>query len=167
MNTITKTGLNIMKIGANIASTNFNTRKITYDEMKAFLEDITQGQNLNYISLADSFYYIPKYEEIMDIFSGIIKFFKDIDYLKDIFDCDNFAYLTSGVIGWVFKTNCCGVIHGQVNIGHFWNGIVCYKNGHLTLIHYDAKRGLWKEQEKGQPIQIGGWNYKPDSYRYF
>ena len=168
MNTITKTGLNIMKIGAKVASgsAGLNLLKTTYEEMRVFLEDITQGQSINYISLTDNYYYIPTYDEAIDVLENVVQFF-NIPYVKDTFDCDNFSYLVSATMGWVFKTNCCGVVHGAVNIGHFWNSIVCYKDSKLALIHYDAMRGLWKEQEKGQPIRINGWTYKPDSYRYF
>jgi len=81
--------------------------------------------------------------------------------------CDDFAYLFSSLVSWIFHLNTCGVVHGRVNIGHFWNAIIAEKEGKLKLFYYDVKKGGYTEYEKGRPIIIGNWSYTPDSYRFF
>ena len=141
--------------------------KITYAEMSSLLKDITADQKLNYISLADSYYYVISWEEWREILRTLIPWLKKIPYIKDRMDCDNFAYLFSSLISLLFGLNSEGVVHGQVNIGHFWNAIVVKKDGRFKLFYYDVKRGSYMEHEKGQPIIMKGWHYTPDSYRFF
>jgi len=141
--------------------------KISYEEMLKFLKDITSDQKVNYFSLADNFYYVIDWDIFKEILGWITELCKSIPYLEDVMDCDDAAYLVSVLISWIFHLNTCGVVHGQVNIGHFWNGIVAKKNGQLKLFYYDTRKKGYTEYEKGRPIIIGGWNYTPDSYRFF
>ena len=161
------------KIGIALATTgikmirsafHINSVKISYNEMQTFLQDITENK-LNYISLADQNYYLIPWEQWKQIIE--VDWTDKKKYLKDKFDCDDFAFMFASIISWIFKLNTAGIVHGKVNIGHFWNAIVAEKNGRLRLFYYDAKRGTYMEYQKGQPIIMKGWNYTCYSMRFF
>lgn len=144
---------------------NLKPKKISYNEMRAFLEKETKDQTLNYISLADNYFYVIDWETWKRIIE--VDWTDHKKYIPDSYDCDNHAYSFASRMGEIYELNTAGVVHGQVNIGHFWNGIVALKDENLALYYYDPMREVYVKHEKGHPIIMKGWVYKPDSYRYF
>ena len=143
-------------------------KQISNQEMNNFVKNITSGQRMNYISLADSYYYIIPWATFKEILDYLKVELNKIPYIKEVVDCDNLSYLVSVLISVIFKINTCGVVHGRVNIGHFWNGIVAEKeDGTLGLFYYDLKKVSYTEYKKGDKIIIGNWTYIPDSYHFF
>ena len=141
--------------------------KATYEQVKKFLEENTSLYSINYISLADDWYNLISYKDWETaIENDIVNL---TPYKKQETDCENFAYMFASKMGYEYGINSCGVVHGKVNIGHFWN---CIITDDWRLYYYDVKKekngnlgvALY---EKGRPIIIGGWTYTPDSYRMY
>jgi len=164
-----KMGITLLGTGITMLKSAFNLtpKQLTYNDMLVFMKEETAGQKLNYISLADTYYYVIPWKQFKEIIDTLLNWLKSIPYIKDKMDCDDFAYLFSTLISVIFGLNSQGVVHGRVNIGHFWNAIVAEKDGQLKLFYYDVKRGTYMEHEKGRPVIMKGWSYLPDSYRFF
>jgi len=143
-------------------------RQLSFREMSNFISNITSEQKINYVSLADSYYYTIPWATFKEILDYLKIELDKIPYIGEVIDCDNLAYFVSVLISVIFKINTCGVVHGKVNIGHFWNGIVAEKeDGTLGLFYYDLKKVGYTEYKKGDTIVIGNWTYTPDSYHFF
>lgn len=92
------------------------------------------------------------------------------EYIYDIFDCDNFAFLFSARIADYFELNSAGTAFGSIydkNTGkyigeHAFNIIVTQENlGNKKIIVYEPMTDGYCEFEKGKDIIIGNWIYKP------
>jgi len=157
---LNRAGINIIKDAFHI-----NPVRISYDEMLTFLQDITENK-LNYISLADQNYYLIPWEQWKQIIE--VDWTDKKKYLKDRFDCDNFAFLFAARMAEIFDINSAGVAHGKVNIGHFWNAIVVKDNmGNLRLYYYEPMKDLYTEFKKGSQPIMGSWSYTTYSLRFF
>ena len=58
------------------------------------------------------------------------------DYLKDKFDCDNYAIVTSGRVALNYMINSCGI---AVGAGHAFNVILAYENGKVVSHTYEPQ----------------------------
>jgi hypothetical protein len=163
-----KFALGTIDWSVNLYAKTFHLHPVEKDceEIREFIEDITGDQNVNYVSIPDNAIKIVPEEELIDIFDAQKKWLADKPYIKEYWDCDDYAYLTRATFPWWHKINCGGIVHGMVNIGHFWNGVPCIHNNELLLYYYDGMRGYYKKHIKNTPIIINGWHYKPDSYRF-
>lgn len=157
---LTTAGIKMIKSAFHIDPT-----MITYEQMKEFLTDITDGK-LNYISLADQNYYLIPWEQWKQIIE--VDWTDKKKYLKDKFDCDNFAFLFAARMAEIYDINSAGVVHGKVNVGHFWNAIVAKDSmGNLRLYYYEPMKDLYTEFKKGEKVVMGSWTYKSYSLRFF
>ena len=94
-------------------------------------------------------------------------------YIKEKFDCDDFAYAFFSHISEIFKINNVGIVHGHVYNkdtgkwigGHFWNAVLTKENGVLKLHWYEPMKDNWTEHKKGK-IVMGDWEYRPLSIRF-
>jgi len=58
------------------------------------------------------------------------------DYLKDKFDCENFAIVTSARVALNYLINSCGIAVGG---GHAFNLILAYENGKIVPHTYEPQ----------------------------
>lgn len=135
-----------------------------------FLSDQT-GLSTSTISLADSIYFTESWDKWQQIIG-----FDLIDtkkYLKERFDCDNFALAFASRGGLIYGLNTCGVAFGDIlnkktkqKIGrHAFNLIITQDNGILHLYLYEPMNDQYKLWEKGKDNALSGttpWIYKPD-----
>jgi len=150
------------------SSAKITPRQISVGEMRNFLKNITNEQNISYIALLDTSYFTIKWSEFKIILDRIKTFLNKIPYIRQRMDCDNFAFFMASLMSVIFGINTCGVTYGSVNIGHYWNAIVAEKeDGTLGLYYYDVKKVGYTEYKKGSKIKIGNWTYTPKSYRFF
>jgi len=156
--TLTTAGIKMIRSAFDISPI-----KITNTDLYAFLRDITDNK-LNYISLADQNYYLIPWEQWKEIIE--VDWTDKKKYLKDRFDCDNFAFLFAARMAEIYDINSAGVVHGKVNVGHFWNAIIV-KDENLRLYYYEPMKDLYTEYKKGSPVVMGNWNYTTYSLRFF
>jgi len=90
-------------------------------------------------------------------------------YKKEVFDCDNFAFLFASRVTEWFDLNGAGISLGTLRdpktdtfLGwHAWVIFIADDKGEKKLINLETQTDKWVEIKKGRPIVIGNWKYKP------
>ena len=167
-----KFALSLIKSGFSIMRSAFKLEpeEVKMGDIESFLKKNFPKKTIN---LADARYKlisIYKWKEIIDV--DWISWKK---YIKNVSDCDNYAYYMAAVMSVVFNINSCGVIHGHVYdkytgkwlYGHFWNGIIVKENGEFQIYFLEPMNNKMVKVKKGQPVYFGRKKYSPLVFRFF
>ena len=122
------------------------------------------------ISLSDSLYYVDTWERWLKAIE--IDWTNLHKYIKDSYDCDNFADSFNARMAETYGWNTAGRLSVELlnpktenHIGwHRASLIVALVNGELTAFAYDPMIGMNDEWDKLEDsfIQIKNWNYVPN-----
>ena len=164
-----KLGMKFIWAGEEVIRRTFNVERheILSTALKPFLSDLL-GLKYSTISLSDSKYYATGWEHWRDII-----WYDLIDqqkYESDYADCDNYAIRYAARAAHLYKLNTCMVAYGTIynritgaKLGrHAFNMIVSREKDHTDLYCYEPMNDLYVLVQKGEPIVVGPWIYKPD-----
>lgn len=96
-------------------------------------------------------------------------------YRKEVTDCDDFAFLQSMLMAFLFGINTEGASWGDVYDaetgkfinGHYFNIAITYKNGEFELYCCDPLNPGFVKIEKDKPIIINDWRYVVKNGKFF
>ncbi len=126
-----------------------NARIVTAERAAAYIYEVVyeHASGLEYITidtLADGYYVIPEHESVEMFFAEFLKKHRDVSYIKDYRDCDNWARRLAS--DFAFSENPRGV-EAQ------WTIAVIHIPGHaLNAVFTD--RGLFIFDSLGGPLLI-------------
>jgi len=167
-------GMYLINTGSEMVRSAFSLKPeiFTKTQIRTFLSEIT-GLPKSTISLSDNYYHLTDWETWgliidLDIIDTLI-------YLRDVFDCDNFAFLFSARAADLYRLNSAGVAYGTLydaktgkRIGrHAFNMIITQKDRVLNLWCYEPMTDGQCLVKKGESIIIGPWRYRPDWLFFF
>ena len=113
-----------------------------------FIQAALDKMNLGIVRLPlDQTYYLTDQSNFLNIVAW--DWTDSIDYLRETFDCENFAFLFKANIDLFFHLNQVGLVI-DYQAGHAYN-LVVYPNGGVQIIEPQSD-GLWF------------WNVRPDVY---
>ncbi len=147
---------------------NLNPSIFSYGKIKetfnaSGLSDIlTSEMDTNYAFLS-----IESAEELVwDVMTLINK----LAYKLDFTDCDNFAFLTSSLMSFLYGINTCGVCWGEAYnnetgkliAAHYFNVLITYNSTYnkFELWVLDSLNPGIEKIEVGQQIIINNWRYE-------
>lgn len=124
--------------------------------------------------LLDGKYYLADWET----WKAIIKYdwVRELKYVREKFDCENFALTFCSYTGYVYGLNSKGATYGKVYNAktgkfidyHYWVAIITNDaDGQRRLYWYEPMTGNYVQHQKGKPIIIGNWKYEPINVRFF
>lgn len=97
-------------------------------------------------------------------------------YRKQVTDCDDFAFLQSSLMAFLFGINTCGASLGTIYNahtgatigGHYFNMAITYEKGEFGLYCCDPLNPGFVKVVKGEPIIINdSWKYIVKNAKYF
>ena len=96
-------------------------------------------------------------------------------YRKEFTDCDNFAFLQSVLMAFLFGINTCGASLGKIYNaqtgatigGHYFNTALTYEKGKFGLYCCDPLNPGFQKVEQGKPIIINNWRYIIKNAKFF
>jgi len=164
-------GAELVKRGHWILKTAFNikTNTIPKNTLRNFISDQT-GLSEDKIICHDNKYYLTDWQTWQEIIK--IDWTNEKKYLKDRYDCDNFANSFQARMAEIFGLNSAGRfsvaiydVNTDKKIGyHRASIIICSNNGILRAYAYDPMTGMEDKFcliEKGKDIIIKNWQYLP------
>ena len=165
-----KFGTSLMDVGIKMiqsAYTNLKPTKVTF----SFIQNAVTNAGLTTpIVQLDSNYFVTNWGqwEIIKDTSLVDKMI----YYNEQFDCDNFSYLFSSLAALLFKLNSCGATYGavydnktKVLIAYHYFNLIVTDDGKLYC--YESMNDGWCLVEKGKPIIINEWEYRPLKVYYY
>ncbi|NPA98167.1 MAG: hypothetical protein GXO43_02200 [Crenarchaeota archaeon] len=138
------------------------TTKMSYDEVDKILQsEIPANVEVGALLMDDS-YYIPSKAlfEAVDR-TGVQKF---LEYRKDVFDCDDFAWAFKAYASEAFLLNSVGFVVGKVRMPngeeglHAWNIALVEEHGKTVVYTVEPQTDVYS---KGLFTTIDGWEYQP------
>lgn len=108
-------------------------------------------------------------EELEPLIWDVMTLLHKTKYKLDFVDCDDYAYLCSALMSFLYGINTCGTMLGSiVNLcGHYFNVSITYKDGLFEMWCSDPLNPGITKILKGQKIIINDWEYQLRSARYF
>ena len=128
------------------------------------------GLGFSSLSLSDAQYYVIDWQTWQEIIR--YDWTDKMKYLKDIRDCDNFAFAFSARMSEIFGINTATVAFGdiywmnaqgqRIKGRHAFNIIITKVGGVLKTIIYEPMNDGSCLTDKGKPFKINKWEYFPD-----
>ena len=118
------------------------------------------------ISQLDMYYRFVNEKTMHKIWEYMIPIVSELKYTLHFGDCDNFAFLMSSLIPWLFGINTCGAAWGEIDVGmHYFNIFVTSEG---KVFCGEPMNGYIIEVKKEEPIKLPhGWTYKIRNTRYY
>lgn len=171
INILRNFGATLCMAGQKMIRTSFKlSPKLYYwHDLEKFLKDRLGDVRLNQ---KDGHYFLIDWETMKKIIA--VDWIDKRKYVKEKFDCDDFAYAFFSHISEIFEINNVGIVHGYVYNkdtgkwigGHFWNAILTENYGELHLHFYEPMTDKWVLKIKGQKVIMGNWEYRALSIRF-
>lgn len=131
------------------------------------------GLSKNKIYLHDNKYYVTSLkvaEEIIDY-----DLLDAVNYVRDKFDCDNYAFLFSSRAAWLYLINSFGRASGYVydkntrkKLGaHAFNLLFVEKAGIPQIYLYEPMTDGYTLIQPGKNLVLGNWIYEIIRVRFF
>jgi len=87
---------------------------------------------------------------------------KEIKYVREYFDCDNFAFTFSTLASMLYGLTSATPTYGDTNLGrHYFNIIITRDDGELNAHLYEPISGKYSKIKKDKILQIGSMTYEP------
>jgi len=172
VNTIArKFGISLINMGIKFVQSAFaglKPKEISFSDLKTYC--VSAGLDIP-TNQFDYKYYLVSWETWQMLLDLVI--LDKALYIGEKRDCDNFAFLISGLASFLTGLNTCGAALGFVYnrntgapiAGHYFNIIVC-SDGKLYCYDVLNSNG-WCQIEKGKPIIIENWEYKIKNITFF
>ena len=143
-------------------------------EMRRFwyLEKFFKEQGIKArLNPADNDFYFTNWETMKKIIE--VDWISQKKYVKEKFDCEDFAYAFKSHLSEIYGLNGIGVSHGHCydltgkwKYGHFWIVLPTIDNGKFNLHWLESINDKWVEHKIGRKIIIGATEYRPLSIRF-
>jgi len=118
-------------------------------------------------SVYDRSFSVTTLDNWMDVIANDIM--HKIKYIKELKDCDNFAFAFAVFASMLYGLTTCPPTFGDTNLGrHYFNIIITKEDdGKLSAILYEPITGMWDRIEKGKRLIIGQMEYNPHHLHLF
>jgi len=156
---------NLAKMGIEILKQNVDleTKVISGSDLGKLVRERTGAT----FSLWDNQYYyttLASWQKIIDL-----DWSDEKKYVKERYDCDNYAYMFCSRMAEWFELNGAGIVLGVVRnpntnalLGwHAWVFFLADVNGKPELFNLETETDQFVKVETGKPIVVGSWKYCP------